>query len=108
MSTDFEMSIVGELNFFIGLQIKQGQDDIFIKQSKYVEELLKKYKLDDVKHASIPMALNIKLNFDPNDKAVSKKVYRGMIDSILYLTASRLDIMFSVCLCANFQSAHKE
>jgi len=81
---------------------------MFIKQGKYVKELLKKYKLDEVKHSSIPMTLNNKLDDDISDKWVSEKVYQGMIGSLLYLMASRLDVMFSVCLCVRFQSAPKE
>jgi len=108
MSQEFELSMMGELIFFLGLQIKQLQEDIFAFPRKYVSELLKKYKLDNVKHASTPMASNTKLDQDLIGKPVNKKTYRGMIDSILYLTASRPDIMFSVCLCARFQSSPKE
>ena len=108
MSNEFEMSMMGELTFFLGLQIKQCQDGIFINQSKYINELLKKYKMDQAKHAKTPMATNEKLDLDQDGKPVSEKVYRGMIGSLLYLTASRPDIMFSVCLCARFQASPKE
>lgn len=108
MSKEFEMSMMGELTFFLGLQIKQYKDGIFISQGKYVSELLKKYKLDQVKHAKTPMATNERLDLDKEGKNVDEKLYRGMIGSLLYLTASRPDIMFSVCLCARFQSCPKE
>ena len=108
MSKEFEMSMMGELTFFLGLQIKQCQDGIFINQSKYVNELLKKYKMDQAKHAKTPLAINEKLDLDQDGKPVSEKIYRGMIGSLLYLTASRPDIMFSVCLCARFQASPKE
>ena len=72
--------MVGELNFLLGLQIKQCQDGIFISQGKYVKKkLLKKYKLDEVKHTSTPMALNMKLDLDPSGKLVSEKVYNIMM-----------------------------
>ena len=82
------MSMMGELTFFLGLQIKQRKDGIFINQSKYVNELLKKYKMDQAKHAKTLMATNEKLDLDIEGKPVSEKVYRGMIGSLLYLTAS--------------------
>jgi len=102
------MTMVGELTFFLGLQIKQLNDGIFISQSKYVNELLKNFKMHESKHTSTPMTTSTKLDQDLNGKPVNDKTYRGMIGSLLYLTASRLDIMFSVCLCARFQSSPKE
>ena len=75
-------------------------NDIFINQGKYVKECLKKYDLDDVKHASTPMALNIKLDLDASGNSVLEKVCRGMTGPLLYLITSRLYIMFSLCLCA--------
>lgn len=96
MSKQFEMSMVGELNFCFRLQIKQCQDYILINEGNYVNELLKKYMLGEVKHVSTPMALNSKSDIDQIGKSVLEKVYRGMIGSLLYLTASRPDIMLSV------------
>jgi len=64
-----------------------------------------KYKLDEVKHVSTPMALNTKSNLDQSSKLASEKVYRGMIGSLLYLIISKLDIMFTICLYARIQSA---
>ena len=68
-----------------------------------MKELLLKYKLDEVKQASVPMTLNIKLDLDQSRKSMSEKVYKGIIDSILYSAASKLDIGFIVCMCALFQ-----
>ena len=108
MSKEFEMSMMGELIFSLGLQIKLCKDGIFLNQSKYVNELLKKYKTDQAKHARTPMAMNEKSGLDKDDKPISEKVYRGMIGSLLYLTTSYTDIMFTVCLCARFQASPKE
>ena len=108
MQKEFEMSMMGELTFFLGLQIKQLQDGIFISQSKYVKELLKKYGLLNSKALNTPMSSTLNLDQDENGKSVDEKQYRGMIGSLLYLTASRPDIMFSVCLCARFQANPKE
>ena len=108
MSKEFEMSMVGELTFFLGLQIKQLNEGIFISQGKYVNELLKRYNMDNAKHANTTMASSTKLDQDLDGKPVNEKTFHGMIGSLLYLTASRPDIMFSVCLCARFQSYPKE
>ncbi|GJS77281.1 retrovirus-related pol polyprotein from transposon TNT 1-94 [Tanacetum coccineum] len=107
MHDEFEMSMMGELNFFLGLQIKQMEDGIFFNQSKYMKEMLKKFGLEDSKPMKIPMYSDTKLTKDEECESVDSTKYRGMIGSILYLTASRPDIMFSVCLCASFQEAPK-
>jgi len=98
-----------ELTFFLGLQIKQGDKDIFVSQSKYDEKLVKKYEMEISKHASTLMDNSIKLDKDEQNDMVHKKLYRGVIGSLFYLTASRSDIMYSVCVCvracARFQSS---
>ena len=99
MQLEFEMSSMGELNFFLGLQIKQMRDGIFICQAKYAKELIKKFGLEGSKVCNTPMATTTKLDKDDQGKCVDIKFYRSMIGSLLYLTASRPDIMFSVSLC---------
>jgi hypothetical protein len=108
MSREFEMSMIGELSFFLGLQIKQLKEGTFVCQSKYVKDILKKFGMEDAKPIKTPMATNGHLDFDEGGKPVNLKLYRTMIGSLLYLTASRPDIMFSVCMCARFQAAPKE
>ncbi|GKF24668.1 retrovirus-related pol polyprotein from transposon TNT 1-94 [Tanacetum coccineum] len=105
MHDEFEMSMMGELNFFLGLQIKQMEDGIFFNQSKYIKEMLKKFGLEDSKPMKTPMSSDTKLTKDEECESVDSTKYRGMIGSLLYLTASRPDIMFSVFLCARFQEA---
>ncbi|GKB39305.1 retrovirus-related pol polyprotein from transposon TNT 1-94 [Tanacetum coccineum] len=107
MHDEFEMSMMGELNFFLRLQIKQMEDDIFFNQSKYIKEILKKFGLKDSKPMKTPMSSDTKLTKDEECESVDSTKYRGMIGSLLYLTASRPDILFSVCLCAHFQEAPK-
>ncbi|GKE01651.1 retrovirus-related pol polyprotein from transposon TNT 1-94 [Tanacetum coccineum] len=102
MHDEFEMSMMRELNFFLGLQTKQMEDGIFFNQSKYIKEMLK-FGLEDSKPTKIPMSTEIKLTKDDEADSVDSSKYQGMIGSLLYLTASRTDIMFSVCLCARFQ-----
>ncbi|GJW65694.1 retrovirus-related pol polyprotein from transposon TNT 1-94 [Tanacetum coccineum] len=107
MHDEFEMSMMGELNFFLGLQIKHMEDGIFFNQYKYIKEMLKKFGLEDSKPMKTPMSSNTKLTKDEECELVDSTKYRGMIGSLLYLTTSRPDIMFSVCLCARFQEAPK-
>ncbi|GJY99398.1 retrovirus-related pol polyprotein from transposon TNT 1-94 [Tanacetum coccineum] len=107
INEEFEMSMMGELNFFLGLQIKQMEDGIFFNQSKYIKETLKKFGLEESKLMKTPMSSDTKLTKDEECESVDSTKYRGMIGSLLYLTASRPDIMFSVCLCARFQEAPK-
>src|SRR4051812_36487776 len=102
------MSLMGELNFFLGLQIKQLSHGTFVSQTKYCTELLKRFGMSEAKEINTPMATNINLDKDEKGKEVDVKLYRGMIGSLLYLTASRPDIMFSVCMCARYQSCPKE
>ncbi|GJY12513.1 retrovirus-related pol polyprotein from transposon TNT 1-94 [Tanacetum coccineum] len=107
MHYEFEMSMMGELNFFLCLQIKQLEDGIFFNQSKYVKEMLKKFGLKDSKPIKNPMSSKTKLTRDEDGEPIDDTKYRGMIGCLLYLTASLPDIMFSVCLCARFQEAPK-
>ncbi|WVZ89077.1 LOW QUALITY PROTEIN: hypothetical protein U9M48_035533 [Paspalum notatum var. saurae] len=108
MAKEFEMSMIGELTFFLGFQIKQLREGTFIYQEKYTRDLLKRFKMDDCKPIEIPMATNTKPNPDESGIKVDQTLYRSMIGSLLYLCASRPDIMFSVCLCARFQADPKE
>ncbi|GKB33963.1 retrovirus-related pol polyprotein from transposon TNT 1-94 [Tanacetum coccineum] len=104
---EFDMSMMGDLNFFFGLQIKQMEDGTFFTQSKYIKEMLKKFSLEDSKPMKTPMSSDTKLTKDEECESVDSTKYQGMIGSLLYLTASRPDIMFSVCLCTRFQEAPK-
>ena len=108
MQDEFEMSMMGELKFFLGIQINQWKDGVYVHQSKYTKELLKKFKLEDCKLMATPMHPTCNLSNEDNRTKVDQKLYRGMIGSLLYLTASRPDILFSVCLCARFQSDPRE
>ena len=108
MQKEFEMSMMGELTFFLGLQIRQSKDGILINQAKYVKDMLKRFNLENIKTLPTPMSPSTKLDADEKGKPIDQKLYRGMIGSLLYLTASRPDIMFSVCLCARFQANPRE
>ncbi|GKB30871.1 putative ribonuclease H-like domain-containing protein [Tanacetum coccineum] len=107
MHKKFQMSSMGELTFFLGLQVTQKDDGIFISQDKYVEEILKKFGFSTVKTASTPMETSKPLLKDAEAEDVDVHLYRSMIGSLMYLTASRPDIMFAVCACARFQVTPK-
>ncbi|GJR45286.1 putative ribonuclease H-like domain-containing protein [Tanacetum coccineum] len=97
----------GGLTFFLGLQVQQKEDEIFISQDKYVAEILKKFDFATVKTTSTPMEPNKALVKDEEANSVDVYLYRSMIGSLMYLTASRPDITFAVCACARFQVTPK-
>jgi hypothetical protein len=102
------MSLLGELKFFFDLQISQQNNEIFISQSKYIKEMLKKIGMEDCKPVSTPMTTGCKLSKDDESKEVDQKLYISMIGSLLYLTTSRPDVMHAVGLVARFQANPKE
>ncbi|KAL8115181.1 hypothetical protein AgCh_021856 [Apium graveolens] len=107
MQSRYQMSMMGELSYFLGLQVKKNEEGTFICQTKYTRNLLKKFGMQDCSSASTPMATATKLDKDTG-KSVDITDYRGMIGSLLYLTASRPDIMYATCLCARFQADPRE
>jgi hypothetical protein len=108
MTQKFEMSMMGELTYFLGFQVKQLKEGTFLSQTKYIQDILKKFGMKDAKPAKAPMGTNGHLDLNEGGKSVDQKAYRSMIGSLLYLCASRPDIMLSVCICARFQSDPKE
>jgi hypothetical protein len=108
MMQKFEMSMMGELNYFLGFQVKQLKEEMFISQMKYTHDLLKRFGMKDTKHAKTSMGTEGHLDLDNKGKSFDQKSYRYMIGSLLYLCASRPDIMLSVCMCDRFQSDPKE
>ncbi|GKD02698.1 putative ribonuclease H-like domain-containing protein [Tanacetum coccineum] len=98
MHKKFQMSSMGELTFFLGLQVKQKEDGIFICQDNYVNEILNKFGFSDVKTARTPMETQKALLKDADGEDVDEHLYRSMIGSLMYLTSLRPDIMFAVCL----------
>nr|GFC48624.1 uncharacterized mitochondrial protein AtMg00810-like [Tanacetum cinerariifolium] len=107
MKDKFQMSSMGELTFFLGLQVKQKQYGIFISQDKYVAEILRKFGFTDRKSASTPIDTKNPLLKGLDGEDVDVHTYRSLIGSLMYLTSSRPDIMFVVCACARFQVTPK-
>jgi hypothetical protein len=108
MMQKFEMSMMGELNYFLGFQVKQLKEGTFISQTKYTQDLLKRFGMKDAKPVKTLMETDGHLDLNKGGKSIDQKTYRSMIGSLLYLCASRPDIMLSVCMCARFQSDPKE
>ena len=108
MTNRFEMSMMGELKYFLGFQVKQLKEGTFLCQTKYTQDMLKKFGMEKAKHAKTPMSSNGHLDLNEEGKPVDQKLYRSMIGSLLYFCASRPNIMLSVCMCARFQANPKD
>ncbi|XP_019155886.1 PREDICTED: uncharacterized protein LOC109152687 [Ipomoea nil] len=104
MEGEFEMSMVGELNYFLGLQIKQQDNGIFISQSKYAKNLVKRFGQEESKIVRTPVPTTERISKDSEGKPVEQTLYRNMIGGLLYLTASRPDLSFAVGICARYQA----
>jgi hypothetical protein len=102
MKNEFQMSMMGEVTFFLGIQVKQMNQGTFVHQAKYTKDLMKKFNMDELKPVSTLMSTVASLDPDENGEAVDLREYRSMFGSLLYLMATRLDIQFTVCLCARF------
>jgi len=108
MANEFEMFMIGELSYFLGLQIKQLNYGTFVSQGKYIKDMLKKFGMNEAKAISTPMGTNGNLDSDASGNMVDQKLYRSMIGSLLYVTTLRPDVMFSVCMCVRFQASPRE
>jgi hypothetical protein len=105
MESEFQTSMMGELTFFLGIQVKQTKQGTFVHQAKYTKDLIKKFNMADLKPMSIPMSSGTTLDPDENGDVVNQREYKSMIGSLLYFTVTRSDIQFAVGLCAHFQAS---
>jgi hypothetical protein len=105
ISREFEMSMMGELQFFLELPIKQSKKGTFVHQAKYTKDIVRNFKMEDSKAMTTLMSTTTAIDADEEGERVDQKEYRSLIGSLLYLTATRPDIQFSVCLCARFQAS---
>jgi hypothetical protein len=108
MQNKFYMSLFGELSLFLGLQIHHRNQGIFISQTKYIREMLKRFKMEDFKPVITPMQTNCKLRKDDDSKSTDQRKYMSMIGILLYVRASSLDVMQEVFYVARFEEAPKE
>jgi isopentenyldiphosphate isomerase len=107
MMKEFKMFMMRELTFFLGIQVKQIKKGTFVHQVKYTNDLMKKFNMAELKPMSTPMSMTTALDPDENGDIVDQREYRSMIGSLLYLTTTRPDIQFIVCLCARFQASSR-
>jgi hypothetical protein len=105
MESEFQMSMMGELTFFLGIQVKQTKQGTFVHQAKYTNYLMKKFNMAELKTVSNPMSSAASLGPDEDGEAMDQREYKSMIGSLLYLTATQPKIQFIVGLCARFQSS---
>ncbi|GKC56734.1 retrovirus-related pol polyprotein from transposon TNT 1-94 [Tanacetum coccineum] len=108
MKSRFKMSMMGEMTFFLGLQVNQSPHGIFRNQSNYVLEILKKYEMETYDPIVTQMQIKDKLNLDKNGTLVDATKYRSMIGALMYLTSSRPDIIHATCLHARYQAQPTE
>nr|GEZ02372.1 retrovirus-related Pol polyprotein from transposon TNT 1-94 [Tanacetum cinerariifolium] len=104
MSSKFQMSMMGQMSFFLGLQVYQSPEGIFINQSKFALEILKKFRMDSCDSVDTPIVDRLKLDEDISGIPVDQTRFRSMVGSLMYLTASRPDLVFAVCMCAGYQA----
>ncbi|GJQ92778.1 retrovirus-related pol polyprotein from transposon TNT 1-94 [Tanacetum coccineum] len=107
MHSKFDMSMMGELKFFLGIQIHQSPRGIFINQAKYAQEILKKHGMTSCDSVGTPMATK-HLDADLSGTPVDQTKYRSMVGALMYLTASRPDIVHATCYCARYQAKPTE
>jgi hypothetical protein len=105
MESKFQMSMMGELTFFLGIQVKQTKQCTFVHQAKYTKDQIKMFNILELKPVSTPMSSAASLGPNEDGEAVDQREYRSMIGPLLYLTATRPYIQFAVGLCACFQSS---
>jgi hypothetical protein len=105
MENEFQISMMGELTFFLGIQVKQMKEGIFIHQVKCTKDLMKKLNMAELKPMPTPMSMATALDPDENSDVIDQREYMSMIGSLLYLTVTRPDVLFVVCLCARFQAS---
>jgi hypothetical protein len=103
IKSEFKMSAMGELSFFLGLQVKQKPDGIFISQEKYVQYILRKFDMESIRTTTTPYEAPKPKSKNESDDVVNVHLCRSMIGSLTYLTASRPDIMFAVSACSRHQ-----
>jgi isopentenyldiphosphate isomerase len=102
MKNEFYMSMMRELTFLLGIQVKQTKQGTFIHQAKYMNDLMKKFNMDELKPVSTSMSTTTSLDLYENSETVGQREYMSMIGSLLYLTVTQSEIQFAMCLCASF------
>jgi hypothetical protein len=105
MESEFQMPMMGELTFLLGIQVKQTKQGTFVHQAKYTKDLMKKFNMAELKPVSTSTSSSTSLGLDEDGEAVDQREYKSMIGSLLYLIVTQPDIQFTVGMCAHFQAS---
>jgi len=108
MEKIFEMIDLGVMKYFLGMEVLQSNDGIFICQQKYISDILNRFKMQDCKPVSTPISIGVKLGIDEDSKKVNDSMYRSLIGSLLYLSSNRPDIPFVESLLSRFMHSPKD
>eukprot|EP00253_Pinus_taeda_P007479 PITA_07479 len=108
MKSEFEMTDLGFLRYFLGIEVDQSENGVFISQDKYVEAVLKRFNMQNIKAAVTPTVMGLKLTKEDSSKDFNPKLYKSIVGSLMYLTATRPDIMHAVSLISRFMERPKE
>ncbi|XP_057249968.1 uncharacterized mitochondrial protein AtMg00810-like [Beta vulgaris subsp. vulgaris] len=102
--SEYEMTDLGAMKYFLGMQVKQSPGRIFLSQEKYADDLLKKFNMSECKPLATPMALNERLSKNDGKEKVDASIYRSLVGSLIYLTHTRPDIIHAVSIVSRFMS----
>lgn len=108
MMHSFEMTDLGEMAYFLGMEIKQKKDEVFVCQRKYAKEIMEKFRMEECKSMSTPMCQKEKLCKDDGAERVDETLYRSLIGCLMYLTATRPDILHAVSVLSRFMNCATE
>nr|KYP41283.1 hypothetical protein KK1_037341 [Cajanus cajan] len=102
MMQAFEMKNIGFMTYFLGIEIKQSEKEVFIFQKEYAKEILKKFQIGECRVVSTPMNQKKKLSKEDDVDKIDERYYKSLIECLMYLTITRLDILFSLSLLSPF------
>ncbi|WOG95118.1 hypothetical protein DCAR_0314420 [Daucus carota subsp. sativus] len=108
MTNEFEMTDIGQMSYFLGVEVKQSKDGIFMCQKKYAEQILKKFRMEECKSVSTPAEASIKLRIDSTRESVNPTLFKSLVGSLRYLTFTRPDIMYAVGLVSRYMEKPKQ
>ena len=108
MESEFEMTDLGLMKFFLGIEVQQSESGIFISQSKYASEVLKRFNMSNCKTSPTPVITGLKLSKDDEGTTVDPTLFKRLVGSLMYLTATRPDIMYGVSLISRFMESPKD
>ena len=107
MESEFERTNLGLMMFFLGIEVQQSESGIFISQTKYANTFLKRFNMSNCKSSPTPIITGFKLSKDDDVSIVDPTLFKKLVGSLMYLTMTRLDIMYGVSLISRFMELPK-